>query len=93
VSDTSKIVFAKVLTRALLRQVEQLKSARPGSDDSVDLKARVQEFEAELIRSALEATGGRLRQAARLLGTKATTLHRKIGRHKIALEVTDDEMD
>ena len=40
-------------------------------------------FETELIRSALIQTGGRQRQAARLLGTKVTTLNTKIKRYKI----------
>jgi transcriptional regulator with GAF, ATPase, and Fis domain len=49
------------------------------------LQAEVRRFEAELIRSALIETGGRQRQAARLLGTKVTTLNTKIKRYKIEI--------
>ena len=54
--------------------------------NQIDLQAEVRRFETELIRSALIHTGGRQRQAARLLGTKVTTLNTKIKRYGIEIE-------
>jgi DNA-binding NtrC family response regulator len=45
-----------------------------------DLKALVAEYERDLIRRALEATGGNQRQAARRLGVLPTTLNEKMKR-------------
>jgi DNA-binding NtrC family response regulator len=40
----------------------------------------VQRYESELIRQALQRTGGNQRRAAKLLGVKVTTLNCKIKR-------------
>ena len=49
----------------------------------IDLSDELRRFEIYLIRRALEETGGRQTQAARLLGLKLTTLHSKIKRYGI----------
>jgi transcriptional regulator with GAF, ATPase, and Fis domain len=95
VPDISRITYLKVLTRALLRHIERLEESQADRDLAGDknfyLKSQVQEFEAELIRSALEMTHGRQRRAARLLGTKVTTLNTKIRRYKIVVRNSDFE--
>jgi len=85
VSEVSKLSCLTVLTRALLRQIEELHNDSE-LHKHFDLKLRVQKFEEELIRKALAVTRGRQRAAARLLGTKTTTLHNKIRRYKVAVE-------
>jgi DNA-binding NtrC family response regulator len=73
-----------VLTLALLREVDVLGQNSPtASDRGINLSDEVRRFEAQLIRSALIRTNGRMRAAARLLGMKVTTLHAKIKRHNI----------
>lgn len=49
----------------------------------IDFFDEIRQLEIELIRSALELTGGNQRQAARLLRIKATTLNEKKKRYKI----------
>ena len=51
--------------------------------DGVDFSAIVDDFENELIRQALDATGWNKKQAAELLGLKRTTLVEKIRTKKI----------
>lgn len=72
------------LTRAILREVEQLKRLSPSSPDSespISLKEEMQRYESELIVWALVRSRGGLTEAARLLGVKKTTLHSKILGH------------
>ena len=82
----SRISYLKILALSLLREIA---SAEHVSDthrsNTIDLQTEVRRFEAELIRSALIQTGGRQRQAARLLGTKITTLNTKIKRYNIKI--------
>jgi len=74
----------KVLARALLDEIDSLPERTALSEvTDLNLQAQVRRFEAQLIRSALIRTGGRQRRAARLLGTKATTLNAKIRRYGI----------
>jgi len=83
VAASPRISYLKILALSLLREIA---SAEDGEGtDTIDLQAEVRRFEAELIRSALIETGGRQRQAARLLGTKVTTLNTKIKRYKIEI--------
>lgn len=49
----------------------------------LDLYAEVRRFEVELINSALWHAGGNQREAARLLGLKATTLNSKMKQYGI----------
>jgi DNA-binding NtrC family response regulator len=46
----------------------------------IDLKARLDAFERELILQALEGANGHQRRAARTLGILPTTLHEKMKR-------------
>ena len=67
----------------LLEAVDSLRIAQPSREGNIRLQAEVQRFEADLIRTALERTGGNQARAARLLGVKHTTLNAKIKRYKI----------
>ena len=68
-----------VLTLALLREVNVLgQNSSTANESGINLSNEVRRFEAQLIRSALIRTNGRMRPAARLLGMKVTTLHAKI---------------
>ena len=82
----TRISHLKVLALSLLREIASAENngAEQG-DHTIDLQAEVRRFETELIRSALIHTGGRQRQAARLLRTKVTTLNTKIKRYKIEI--------
>src|SRR5713226_3613477 len=69
----------------VLREVESLRNVRLGrGDGKVKLCDEVQRFEIDLIRSALDRTGGNQVRAARLLGVKPTTLNAKLKRYKIS---------
>ena len=80
----SRLSYLKILALSLLREIASAEEMEAGSD-TIDLQAEVRRFETELIRSALIHTGGRQRQAARLLRTKVTTLNTKIKRYKIEI--------
>lgn len=85
-SFDTRISYLKILALSLLREIASAENM--GEDrGAIDLHAEVRRFERELIRSALVQTGGRQRQAARLLGTKVTTLNTKIKRYQI--EISD----
>jgi len=85
-NGSSRISYLKILALSLLREIASAENTDTGlGSDTIDLQAEVRRFEAELIRSALIETGGRQRQAARLLGTKVTTLNTKIKRYKIEI--------
>jgi DNA-binding NtrC family response regulator len=60
-----------------------------GASERRDLKALLLEYERDLIRQALEATGGNQRQAARRLGVLPTTLNEKMKR--LGLRRPEDE--
>ena len=86
----NKISHLKILATSLLREIASAENMgeNPGEghdNNGIDLQAEVRRFESELIRSALIQTGGCQRQAARLLGTKVSTLNAKIKRYKIEL--------
>ena len=77
----------KVLALVLLQEINFLEvDAGKGSSLGLDLQSQVHKFEAAIIRSALQRTGGRQRRAARLLGMKVTTLNTKIKRYKLDAE-------
>ena len=72
----------------LMREVESLASRQePGDDQKLGLQQEVQRYESELIRHALQRTGGNQRRAAKLLGVKVTTLNCKIKRLGIATDL------
>jgi DNA-binding protein Fis len=79
----NRIDALKVLIRSLLDHLDDLTQTGPASETDLSLQAMVRRFEAELIRQALVRTGGKQRQAARLLGEKKTTLNAKILRYGI----------
>ncbi|HEX6730415.1 MAG TPA: helix-turn-helix domain-containing protein, partial [Pyrinomonadaceae bacterium] len=80
------------LVLTLLNQIESLENQIDSDEFSpLNLQEEVHRFEAELIRVALIKTGGRQRRAARLLGTKATTLNTKIKRYGIDVTQPSDE--
>ena len=86
VTPSPRISYLKILALSLLREIASAEHMSEGhGNDTIDLQAEVRRFETELIRSALIQTGGRQRQAARLLGTKVTTLNTKIKRYKIEI--------
>jgi len=69
----------------LLSEVEVLRNMQSSSvNPRLRLRDEVQQFEIELIRTALERTSGNQRRAARLLGVKNTTLNAKIKRYNIS---------
>ena len=76
----------KVLIRSLLDQLDYLTEPANTQESELSLHAMVRRFETELIRHALMRTGGKQRQAARLLGEKKTTLNAKIIRYGIVIE-------
>jgi transcriptional regulator with GAF, ATPase, and Fis domain len=79
-----RVSYLKVLALSLLREIASIEDTNESEPrDAIDLHTEVQRFEAELIRGALIQTGGRQRRAARLLGTKVTTLNTKIKRYRI----------
>src|SRR5258707_12024939 len=67
----------------LLSALDSLRSTHPVRDRSLKLQDEVQRFETDLIRTALERTGGNQAPAARLLGVKHTTLNAKVKRYRI----------
>ena len=82
----TRISYLKILALSLLREIASAENIEEAPvNDTIDLQAEVQRFERELIRSALIHTGGRQRQAARLLRTKVTTLNTKIKKYGIEI--------
>jgi DNA-binding NtrC family response regulator len=72
----------------VLREVETLASHQePRNNGNMGLQEEVQRYESELIRHALQRTGGNQRRAAKLLGVKVTTLNCKIKR--LGIQATD----
>jgi DNA-binding NtrC family response regulator len=59
-------------------------SASPLPDAGIDLRASVEKYENNLIRQALERTGGNKNRAAQLLNVNRTTLVEMIKRKRIA---------
>lgn len=77
-SLTELLVGVVELLRQMPNEVDELLG-----DGGVKLLERTQRYEADLIRAALIKTGGNQRQAAKLLGTKESTLNVKIKRYGI----------
>ncbi len=82
----NRIETLREVALTLLEKLESLQSARPGRGEGrVKLCDEVQRFEIDLIRSALDRTGGNQVRAARLLRVKPTTLNAKLKRYKMSL--------
>ena len=77
----------------LLEALDSLRSVQPAREHSIRLQDEVQRFETDLIRTALERTGGNQARAARLLGVKHTTLNAKVKRYQIRSDGCDDQAD
>jgi Bacterial regulatory protein, Fis family len=84
-----KLTFLRELALSLLDELRGLSDARPVRvEQGIDLYDEVCRFETELIRCALQHTGGHQVKAARLLGLKTTTLNNKIKQYKIQVNKT-----
>jgi DNA-binding NtrC family response regulator len=80
----SRLEALRILSSSILQEVEALRKAKKAAiPEKIDLAEEVQRFETDLIRTALLRTGGKQRQAARLLNVKVTTLNAKIKRYGI----------
>jgi transcriptional regulator with GAF, ATPase, and Fis domain len=80
----NRLEALRVLSASLMREIEALRKAKNSVVPAkISLIEEVQRFEIELIRCALLRTGGKQRQAARLLNVKVTTLNAKIKRYGI----------
>ena len=83
-----------MLSLALSRQIAALGELTASADPvGFKLTEEVRHFEADMIRIALVQTNGGQRRAARLLGMKITTLHRKIKQYKINIAEVKDEAE
>jgi transcriptional regulator with GAF, ATPase, and Fis domain len=90
----NRLEALRVLSSSLLREVEALKKDRNSVlPQKINLAEEVQRFEKDLIRCALLRTGGRQRQAARLLNVKVTTLNAKIKRYSISINDLSPETE
>jgi transcriptional regulator with GAF, ATPase, and Fis domain len=80
----NRLEALRVLSNSLVREIEALRREKVEVlSNKINLNEEVQRFEKELIRCALVRTGGKQRQAARLLNVKVSTLNMKIKRYGI----------
>jgi DNA-binding NtrC family response regulator len=87
----NKLEALRVLANSILTEVASLEQDRDVmSRTEIDLMDEVQRFESNIIKCALVRTGGRQRQAARLLHIKPTTLHAKMKRYGILQSDVDE---
>ena len=88
----ARVEALRTLTLALLREIVALSELSESAEGGgLNLACEVQRFEADMIRMALVQTAGKQRRAARLLGVKITTLHRKIKHYQINIEEIQKE--
>jgi DNA-binding NtrC family response regulator len=84
---SNHVEVLKDLAQALIREIDRLRHTQlPDVTRGVNFYEEVERFEVNLIRSALERTGGHQTRAARLLGINVTTLNHKIKRYGIDLD-------
>ena len=86
--ENNRLQALKSLALLLLREVEQIERTNQVSgqcltNKNVSLMDDVQNYEAELIRSALLRSKGHQARAAQILGIKNNTLNAKIKRYGI----------
>ncbi len=87
----NKFEALRVLANSILTEVASLEQDRDiMAKTDIDLSNEVQRFETNIIKCALVRTGGRQRQAARLLHLKPTTLHAKMKRYGILQSDSDE---
>lgn len=90
----NRIETLREIASTLLEKLESLQSLQTSRGEArIKLCDEVQRFEIDLIRSALERTGGNQVRAARLLGVKPTTLNAKLKRYKISLIARETKAD
>lgn len=89
----NRLSALKEVALTLLDAVDSLQSSHPSRDHHIKLNDEVRRFETDLIRTALEKTGGNQARAARLLGVKHTTLNAKIKRYRIDCYANPAEAD
>lgn len=83
-----------MLSLALSREIAALSDLAASADCSgFNLAEEVRRFETDMIRMALVQTHGRQRRAARLLGMKIATLHRKIKHYGIDIAEVQSEAE
>jgi len=81
-----RLMTLKDLAHAFLEELGAVGERDPaGVERGIDFYDEVRRFEIDLIRRALEQTGGHQSRAARLLGMNATTLNSKIKTYNIQL--------
>lgn len=89
-----KIRYLKHLMGTVLSEIETLeKSPDLDSDRSFSLREAVRCFEIDLIRCALQRTGGHQRRAAELLGVKAKTLNMKIKLYRLLPQFSSPDLE
>lgn len=83
----NRLEVLKALATLILLEVESLEGLSQTElfkgREHIDLGHEVQQFEKKLIRNALARTNGNQKNAARILGTKITTLHAKIKKYGV----------
>lgn len=83
----NRLEALKTLSNSISGQIAALqREEQVATKKRIDLAEEVTRYEADLIRCALFRTGGRQRQAARLLNVKVSTLNAKIKRLGIQIE-------
>jgi transcriptional regulator with GAF, ATPase, and Fis domain len=87
-SGENQLHALKSLALLLMREVESLDKSSVQlqsrfSEDRINLANEMERFEIDLIRHAMIRAKGNQRVAARILGTKATTLNAKIKRFSL----------
>jgi len=89
-----KIRYLKDLMRRVLSEIETLENSPDlDSDRAFSLREAVRCFEIDLIKVALQRTGGHQRRAAELLGVKAKTLSMKIKLYRLLPKVPSPALD
>ena len=87
VAVNNRLEALKSLTSSISGQIAALqREEQIATQNEINLDEEVNRYEADLIRCALFRTGGRQRQAARLLNVKVSTLNAKIKRFGILVE-------
>ena len=78
----ARLAASRVLALALVATLENDTDNDP-EKNNFSLRDLTRRFEANLIRSTLEETGGRQRRAARLLRVNVSSLNAKMRRYKL----------
>lgn len=80
----NRLEILAALSKSLFQEIEALRQGEfEITGEKINFADEVQRFEENLIRSALMKTGGRQRQAAKILNLKVSTLNSKIKRYGI----------